>query len=312
MHGVHDMIDVSKIDYSMLDRPDILMFLFHPRPESDRPQTGSDARDILIPVEKDVVLGARFHLVRKSAPNILFFHGNGEIVSDYDDMGYLYREEDINFLPVDYRGYGRSTGTPTITAMMRDCHIIFDYVKTWLGSNGYGGPVITMGRSLGSASALALAAHYGDRIDGLVVESGFASAGRLLTLLGIHSLALQTPEFYTERTSADSFGVILSEIESSVPNFDPEDWASQLRAMVGHNIYDTVPGGDDAIAAHVKADVMLTVGTWDHMVNPGPSRILAEQLGIEVLELDNPCGHLAFMCGGEAPVKAVTAFLAAE
>ena len=190
MHGVHDMIDVSKIDYSMLDRPDILMFLFHPRPESDRPQTGSDARDILIPVEKDVVLGARFHLVRKSAPNILFFHGNGEIVSDYDDMGYLYREEDINFLPVDYRGYGRSTGTPTITAMMRDCHIIFDYVKTWLGSNGYGGPVITMGRSLGSASALALAAHYGDRIDGLVVESGFASAGRLLTLLGIHSGSL--------------------------------------------------------------------------------------------------------------------------
>jgi hypothetical protein len=34
----------------------------------------------------------------------------------------------INFLAVDYRGYGRSTGQPTVSAMMRDCHVIFDYV----------------------------------------------------------------------------------------------------------------------------------------------------------------------------------------
>jgi len=27
------MIDISQIDYSKLDRPEVLMFLFHPRPE---------------------------------------------------------------------------------------------------------------------------------------------------------------------------------------------------------------------------------------------------------------------------------------
>ena len=86
------MIDISKIDYSLLDRPDILMYLFHPRPEWDRSQSGIDAEDILIPVEEDIVLGARFHMVKKTAPNILFFHGNGEIVADYNDMGYMYME----------------------------------------------------------------------------------------------------------------------------------------------------------------------------------------------------------------------------
>jgi fermentation-respiration switch protein FrsA (DUF1100 family) len=42
-----------------------------------------------------------------------------------------------------------------------------------------------MGRSLGSASVLEIVSHYGDRIQGLIVESGFAYAGPLLRLLGI-------------------------------------------------------------------------------------------------------------------------------
>jgi len=81
------MIDISQIDYSAFDRPEILMFLFHPRPEWGPPRSPSSSEDMLIPVEKDVVVGARFYLAGKDAPTILFFHGNGEIVGDYDDIG---------------------------------------------------------------------------------------------------------------------------------------------------------------------------------------------------------------------------------
>ena len=42
-----------------------------------------------------------------------------------------------------------------------------------------------MGRSLGSASALELSAHYSAQMDGLVIESGFAHASPLLELLGV-------------------------------------------------------------------------------------------------------------------------------
>ncbi len=188
------MIDISKIDYSVLDRPEILMFLFHPRPEWGSPRPSPSAEDMLIQVQKDAVVGARFHLAGKEAPNILFFHGNGEIVADYDDMGLLYLDKGINFLPVDYRGYGRSSGKPTITAMMRDSHVIFDYVQVWLKERGHTGPFIVMGRSLGSASALELSAHYGDQIAGLIIESGFAYARPLLQLLGINMEALGIKE----------------------------------------------------------------------------------------------------------------------
>jgi len=178
------MIETTTIDYSFLDRPEILMFLFHPRPEW-RGTGAGPGEDILIPSEGDVVLGGRFHMGDKRAPNILFFHGNGEIAGDYDDMGPLYNRIGINFLPVDYRGYGRSTGEPTITGMMRDCHIIFDFVEKWLQEKGFTGPFAVMGRSLGSASALELVSHYRSRIDALIIESGFAYSGPLLQLLGI-------------------------------------------------------------------------------------------------------------------------------
>jgi hypothetical protein len=153
--------------------------------------SGAGADDLLIPVAEGVAVGARFHSADVGAPTILFFHGNGEIVADYDDLGPVFTRAGANFLPVDYRGYGRSSGRPTITAMMRDCHCVFEFVKGWLRERGCGGPIVVAGRSLGSASALALAAAYGHpQIGGLVVESGFARVSPLLQILGIDPAAL--------------------------------------------------------------------------------------------------------------------------
>ena len=191
------MKDASTIDYSALDRPEVLMFLFHPRAESDSPfQTAGSqsspagSTDIMIPVADDVAIGARFHMAKKAGGNILFFHGNGEIVADYDELGGVYNQVGINFLAVDYRGYGRSTGKPTVSAMMQDCHTLFDFVRNWLQENDFRGPLILMGRSLGSASVLELAAANSNAVDGLIIESGFAYAGPLLQLLGINTTAL--------------------------------------------------------------------------------------------------------------------------
>lgn len=180
-----EMIDPTQIDLSELDRPEILSVLFHPR--SDWPGTSiyRQTNVHLIPIDTDVVIGSRFHLANTLAPNILFFHGNGEIVSDYDELGALYNRMGINFLAVDYRGYGLSTGTPTNTAMLRDCHVIFDFVRGWLKQNQYSGDLVVMGRSLGSASALELAASYPEFIGALIVESGFAYTVPLLQLMGV-------------------------------------------------------------------------------------------------------------------------------
>jgi pimeloyl-ACP methyl ester carboxylesterase len=182
----NEVVERTEIDYSHLDRPEILHFLFHPRGEYRGSEKPPNATDVLIPVEENVVVGSRFHVAQPAGPNLLFFHGNGEIVADYDEMGPLFNRMGINFLAVDYRGYGRSTGSPTITAMMRDSHAIFEFSVKWLKDKECTGPLIAMGRSLGSASALELASHYKERLSGLIIESGFAYAGPLLRLLGVN------------------------------------------------------------------------------------------------------------------------------
>ena len=128
------MIERSDIDYSLLDRPEILMGLFHPRPEYGSIARAANTIDVSIPVEGNIQVAGRFHMTEKSAPNILFFHGNGEIAGDYDEFGPVYNRMGMNFLVVDYRGYGSSSGRPTATAMMGDCHAVFEFTKGWLGA----------------------------------------------------------------------------------------------------------------------------------------------------------------------------------
>lgn len=186
-------------DYTILDRPDILSRLFHPRPDLSHPGTAPGCRPLMIPVQENVAVGACFHLAEKDAPNILFFHGNGEIVADYDDIGPLYTKLGINFLPVDYRGYGRSGGNPTIAHMMGDSHVMLDFATEWLRENGYTGPLIVMGRSLGSASALELGAGRQAEVSGMILESAFAYGTPLLELLGVR---IETPDIVEEKVFA--------------------------------------------------------------------------------------------------------------
>jgi alpha-beta hydrolase superfamily lysophospholipase len=182
------------MNYSLLDRPEVLSLIFHPRPELSPAPIEDHISDHLIQVENDIHVGARFHLASSTGANLLFFHGNGEIVADYDQLGTLYNSLGINFLPVDYRGYGRSNGSPTVSSMIADCHAIFDYVRRWMTNNSHTGPLITMGRSLGSACALELVAAHADQIDGLIIESGFAFAAPLLRILGVNPGAIGQQE----------------------------------------------------------------------------------------------------------------------
>ena len=178
------MIDLETIRYPAFDKPEICRTLFYPRREEGL-FSSIAADSFMIQVEQDVAVGARFHEASEGAPTILFFHGNGEIASDYDDLGATYCRMGINFLPVDYRGYGLSSGNPTMTSMMRDAHVVFASVSSWLIERTFNGPLVVMGRSLGSAPALEVAKHYEESMDGLVIESGLARILPLLDLLGI-------------------------------------------------------------------------------------------------------------------------------
>lgn len=168
-------------DYSILDQPQVLQFIFYPR--GDWTPLPPGASDYLIPVDEGVSISCRFYPASAGSPCILYFHGNGEVACDHDGIAPLYNLEDLSLFVADYRGYGRSGGWPTFADMTADAHPIFNFFVNTVRSLGHSGPLFLMGRSLGTHSALELASHYQEHLSGLIVESGSANMGRLLRFL---------------------------------------------------------------------------------------------------------------------------------
>ena len=187
-------------DYSEIDQPLLLGYLFYPR--QDFTPCPDGAFDLPIQVGQDVSIVCRFHGVRKDWPWILFFHGNGEVVGDYDDIALLYQKKGINLVVADYRGYGASTGNPTISYLIQDAHSLLAAVKKELARKGFRQDVWVMGRSLGSISAWELGSTHPDQIKGLVIESGFASVTRLIQLLRLPARAIALEPIEKERWTA--------------------------------------------------------------------------------------------------------------
>ncbi len=174
---------MQSLSYEKIDSPEVSQVIFHPRKESMLPPSAAACH--AIPVDGSISIDSRFHLAKPEDPHILFFHGNGEIASDYDDIGPHYTRHGLSLLAVDYRGYGNSDGTPSASTMMHDARAIFQYVKRWLDSEKRTGPLFVMGRSLGSASALEVAYSFENEISGLILESAFAQTLPLLLALGV-------------------------------------------------------------------------------------------------------------------------------
>ncbi|MFQ5874352.1 MAG: alpha/beta hydrolase, partial [Dehalococcoidia bacterium] len=174
---------MEQIDYSLLDVPEILQFMFYPRADW-RPPPPS-ATDHSWSVEDRVSLSGRFYSHDKGSPSILFFHGNGEVASDYDGIAPLYNQIGVNLFVADYRGYGTSEGSPTVSSLVSDSHATLDAVEEILKEGGYVGALYVMGRSLGSYCAVELAAQYPSRIRGLIAESGTANVSRILSYFNL-------------------------------------------------------------------------------------------------------------------------------
>jgi uncharacterized protein len=174
----------TEIETNPMNRPEVQKVLFRPRAAA-RTALPTGATDIDVAVEPGVLIGCRLFTADKTAPTILFFHGNGEIVADYDDIGPLYMEAGLNFLVVDYRGYGWSGGSPSFANLLADSHVLYDKLRQHLQENGYSPALFLMGRSLGSAAAIELAAAHNHEISGLIIESGFALTLPLAETLGL-------------------------------------------------------------------------------------------------------------------------------
>jgi fermentation-respiration switch protein FrsA (DUF1100 family) len=103
---------------------------------------------------------------------VLYAHGNaGNLSHRSPRMKHLQKDLRVAALVFDYRGYGRSEGTPTVAGILQDARAAR---KCLAGRAGVGeSRVVLLGESLGGAVAADLAGTDGAR--GLILESTFSS-----------------------------------------------------------------------------------------------------------------------------------------
>jgi fermentation-respiration switch protein FrsA (DUF1100 family) len=117
------------------------------------------------------------------APTVIFAHGNGELIDDHLALARWYRAQGFTVLLPEYRGYGRSRGSPTEDSLVRDFVAFFDRLHGHSAVDSR--RIYFPGRSLGGAALIAAASKRAPRA--MVLESTFSSIRELARERGFPS-----------------------------------------------------------------------------------------------------------------------------
>ncbi len=157
----------------------LLMFIFQSKmvyfPRKELVCTPADLRlefeDLMLTVPGGQKINAWYVPSKNPAGTVIFSHGNGgnmcyslDVVENLSKMNY-------NVVLFDYRGYGRSEGSPSEKATYEDAQTVYDWLlkEKKISEDS----IIAMGRSLGGAIAANLAKDNKPRA--LILESTFTS-----------------------------------------------------------------------------------------------------------------------------------------
>ena len=117
-------------------------------------------------------------LMEHSEPraDVLFFHGNGGNLSLWKDFLINLHRHSFTVFALDYRGYGKSTGSPTEEGLYQDADAFLRHY--WNKLHRPNPKVINWGRSMGGASC-----PYATTVrkpDAVILEASFPSKYSLL------------------------------------------------------------------------------------------------------------------------------------
>jgi len=170
--GVVAGLIVVVISVRMLENQLIYFPPRYPEGFSSPESHGLRVEEVWLTTKDKVRLNA-WYLPNASARKVLlWFHGNAENIGH--GLGHLkyYSLLGTNVLAVDYRGYGKSEGSPDEAGIYHDADAAYDYL---VGVRHHRPEdIIVLGRSLGGAVAIDLASRR--KCGGLIVESSFTTA----------------------------------------------------------------------------------------------------------------------------------------
>lgn len=140
---------------------------FHPGPSSAKPASFSQpAEDVEIAGDEGAKLRGVYVHRPDAVVDVLYFGGDSFTIDDFGpEIESRVSSIGANLFMIDYRGYGRSNGTPTLPLVKADALTAFDALR----ARNEGRPIVVHGFSMGSFLAAYVAAER--PVSGLALES---------------------------------------------------------------------------------------------------------------------------------------------
>lgn len=147
--------------------------IFYPekRIEFTPSSSGLDYEDVFFMTKDGLKLNGWFISAKNPYAVVLYFHGNAGNISHRIEIAKFFNERNLSFFIIDYRGFGRSQGSPFELGTYLDALSAYEYlvkVKRIPTEK-----IALYGKSLGAAVAIDLASKV--KAGALICESGFTS-----------------------------------------------------------------------------------------------------------------------------------------
>ena len=128
--------------------------------------------DISFKTEDNLRLNGWFIPAENPRGTLLFCHGNAGNISHRLEIIEIFYKLSLNVFIFDYRGYGKSQGTPSEDGLYQDVQAAYQYLLSRRDVDKE--TIVIYGKSIGANVAI----HLASKVDlvALIAESGFTSA----------------------------------------------------------------------------------------------------------------------------------------
>ncbi len=178
-------------------------FVFRPTtgPDGDRPLPDPAVEEVTLRTRDGLALDGWWHPGNADGdslqPVVLICHGRSGNIADSADLMCALADAGLAVLLFDYRGYGRSEGSPSELGLYLDAEAAYAHLVKLRKIPAE--RIVCLGRSLGAAVAIHLSLHR--QTGGMILESPFQSVAALAS-----KMLLVRPFVFLIKNQFDSLG----------------------------------------------------------------------------------------------------------
>ncbi|MBN1905668.1 MAG: alpha/beta hydrolase [Deltaproteobacteria bacterium] len=194
---------------------------------------------------------------------VFFLHGNAQNISAHINSIYWLPKEGYNVFLLDYRGYGKSTGAPSLNGVLKDIKVGFEWLE--IQPSVKNAPIYILGQSIGASLCCLFYDEnpiIKNRISGIILDSGFSNL-RMLVREKLSGFRFTWPfryplslifssKFNPEKTINKISPVPLMIMHSDEDRVIPSSHSKKLFKLAGHPKYFVKTSGSHILTFKFK------------------------------------------------------------